>query len=272
MGWISPKNSPISCMSVVLITGAAFGLGSALVQTFCDAGWQVIGIDIDPAVHELSKSNKSCLTFQVDVTKSDQLSGLKLELERREISVSCIVNNAGIFRFAPITEAEDLNQIFSLNALAPFQVIRTFLNDLISNKGRVIQISSENVKMSGLFQPYPSSKIALESLSTAARQELALMDVELIIIRPGAINTRLLEWQTPVTSVYGPFLDKFMKQAKDKMRTIVAPEKVAALVMKSATASNPKRMYSINHNPWLGLFSRLPYGWQEKIILRMLKR
>ena len=142
---------------------------------------------------------------------------------------------------------------------------------LIRNQGRVIQISSENVKISGLFQPYPSTKIALESLSIAARQELSLVGVKLIIIRPGAMETDLLHWDEPQSEVYQSYLKKFFKTAQERMDRIVQPEQVSAMILKAANSKKPALIYNINHNRWLGVFSSLPQRWIDQLVVKMLK-
>ena len=111
----------------------------------------------------------------------------------------------------------------------------------------------------------------MESLSTAARQELLLVGVKLIIVRPGAIETSLLNWNSPESEVYGGFLQKFLKQAHEKMSKVAAPSTVANLVYRAATTPDPRKVYNINHNSWLSIFSKLPEGLRERIIVRMLK-
>ena len=253
----------------VLVTGAANGLGRAITELFLQEGHMVIGVDKE----EVSVEHDNLISFQADITDHNSIQGIRDNLKEQGVSVSIIINNAGFFRFFPITDChpEQLESIFKVNALAPLHIISAFGEDLISNKGRVIQISSENVKLSGPFQPYPSSKIALESLSVGARQELELVGVKLIIVRPGAIDTALLKWNSPQSETYNQFLKKFLSQAKDKMSSIAEPGSIARVVLKAATTTKPKKIYNVNHNGWLSLFSKLPQGLQERIIIKMLK-
>jgi NAD(P)-dependent dehydrogenase (short-subunit alcohol dehydrogenase family) len=257
-------------MSVVLITGAAEGLGRATAVKFHDQGWTVIAIDINPTVNDLHK--KGIHTFVADVTSEQALSQVAGEVHKKGLKVSVIINNAGIFEFLPITQADfnALQRIFMLNSLAPFLVIKTFLNDLSSTKGRVIQISSENVKLNGLFQPYPSAKIALEALSEGARQELKLLGVSLSIVRPGAIQTNLLNWKKPVSTVYQKYIERLITQARARMSRVVSPDEVAELVLKVAKSGKPRHIYSINHNLWLAIFSKLPRRIRDRIVQSMI--
>ena len=252
----------------VLITGAAKGLGRAIAKKFLESGWEVIGLD----KASFDYSHDGLTVYDVDITDMGRLKQIRADLLDRKVTISVLVNNAGFFKFFPITDSDpvELERIFSVNALAPMQMINIFRDDLVANQGRVIQISSENVKLSGLFQPYPSSKIALESLSTAARQELKLLGVKLIMIRPGAIKTELLEWNHPQSNTYRHYVDRFIRQANSKMSGSIPPEKVADLVHIAATTRKPKKIYNINHNRWLSVFSLLPGSLRDKIVTKMV--
>ena len=259
-------------MGVVLITGAAKGLGRAAAELFRSEGWNVVAIDMDESVLQIA--DEFIHTYVADVTSETEITKVAEQVREAGLSVTVIVNNAGIFEFLPITDTDfqSLQRIFNLNTLAPFLVIKCFLGDLTKNQGRVIQISSENVKLNGLFQPYPSSKIALEALSEGARQELSLMGISLCIIRPGAIKTDLLDWSTPISPVYQSYINRLVSQANERMGKVIAPEKVASLIYEVAKSKRPQYIYSINHNRFLAMFSRLPFRWRDRIVKSMISK
>ena len=72
------------------------------------------------------------------------------------------MNNAGISDFFPITEKskESLEKMFAINTFGAVNVVRTFLSHLIESKGRVINISSESVRLPAAFHPYACSRAA----------------------------------------------------------------------------------------------------------------
>jgi short-subunit dehydrogenase len=192
------------------------------------------------------------------------------------VSIKYIVNNAGKALFFPISEASEdqLDKIVKVNTYGPVLTVSAFLDDLIENKGRVVQISSDNVRLSGAFQPYASSKIALESFSVAMRQELSLHDIKLIMIRPGAIRTGLLdaigEAEIRENSRYvGPF-STFKRFAGKGVGKTIDPGKVALLVMKALKARHPKTIYSINKTSTISFLTKFPHKWIDKLIRKTL--
>lgn len=264
-------------MKTVLITGAAGGLGAATAKLFLDSGFRVISTDlVYPAVADHRPASEF-LEFPVDVRSDGSVVGLRQQLSERDISVDILINNAGIFELYPLTEIveERFIHILNTNTLGAFRMVRTFLPDLIKNKGRVVQISSESVRIPGLFQPYQVTKIALEAYSRSVRQELALKDIGLAVVRPGAIRTGLYKpldaYENPVVgSVFKDEFKIFAKKTTQFLWRISKPEKVARLVFRAATSKKPKYIYQINNNPLLIFLSYLPQRLIDRMVLRMV--
>lgn len=256
----------------VLITGAAGGLGRAVVKKFLTEGWKVIAAD----VHEVKteSATKDFLALKLDVTDI-----LQIELARNRIKsdfgrMDVLVNAAGILDFYPLSEVEPdlLKSIFDVNTFGPVSMIRVFLPLLIESKGRVINISSESIKFTGAFQPYQASKLALEALHKTLRQELYLKGVKMIAIRPGAIDTDMTAGVSKVTSpvrdsIYENEFSVFAAEAAKFIGKKTSPEKVAHLIFKAATTPKPRYYYQINHSVRLALMSMFP----EKVLDRLMR-
>jgi len=263
----------------ILITGALGGLGSALVE----ASEQlkdidcIVATDIDQNIITFYKDTPNIFGMILDVSSQLSIETLHENVKSQGISIKYIINNAGIARFFPISEANEikLDNIFKVNTYGPVLTVSAFLHDLIENKGKVVQISSDNVRLSGLFQPYASSKIALESLSVAMRQELSLHDVKLILIRPGGINTNLLEEVKRAenkndSSAYKEHFAKFVEMAQMEVGKTIEPGKVAKLVMKALISKNPKMVHSINKNAKISFLVKFPQKWIDLIIKKTI--
>ncbi len=263
----------------ILITGALGGLGKALVEAaeqFDDVDC-IVATDISKNIFSVYKDSPNIFGMIMDVSSQLSIETLRENVQSQGISIKYIINNAGIARFFPISEANEslLDKIMKVNTYGPVLTVSVFLNDLIENKGRVVQISSDNVRLSGLFQPYASSKIALESLSVAMRQELSLHDVKLILIRPGGIKTNLLEEvnlaENPIeNSVYKEQFATFMDMAHKEVGRTIEPSKVANLVMKALNSKNPKLAYSINRNAKISFLVKFPQKWIDLIIRKTI--
>jgi NAD(P)-dependent dehydrogenase (short-subunit alcohol dehydrogenase family) len=259
----------------ILITGAMGGLGNALVEAakkLKDVDC-IAATDIDKEILNRYKDDARIIGLVMDVSSQKSIQDVREKIHRKGISIKYIVNNAGIAMFFPISEAGEnqLDKILKVNTYGPVLTVSTFINDLIENKGRVVQISSDNVRLSGLFQPYASSKIALESLSVGMRQELGLQDIKLILIRPGAIKTDLLnEVERAVNparnSAYNDTFARFREIAKKEVGRTVEPSKVATLVLKALLAKNPKLAYSINKNAKISFLVKFPRRWIDYLM------
>jgi NAD(P)-dependent dehydrogenase (short-subunit alcohol dehydrogenase family) len=256
----------------VLISGAAGGLGKALVRKFADIGYRVIATDINS--EGLSRFNgwRNVTARVIDVTNYDHVRELEKDFNLGKRGLDVLVCLAGIYSTFPVTEAQPglLKKIMEVNFSGTVSLVQAFLGHLTENKGRVIVVSSESYKIQAMFQPYMISKAALEAFCRVARQELALKGVKLSVIRPGAINTPLLKWMDqPVDARnYPVFSSEFIKSWKQSLKMvgkISSPESVAAKIILAATAKKPKRVYRINNSILLHIISLIPEGLFDKL-------
>ena len=172
---------------VVVITGSAGGIGSALVRKYKQGGWKVVGVDIDD-------------TEEVDVRITCDFSApgiagrfIEQELKNSKIDkVDCLINNAAtqiISNFDDI-EGGDFRKTMDINVLAPFfitQSIRKYMDG-----GCVINISSIHANQSKKdFLMYATSKGAMKTMTQNMALELA-PKINVIGILPAAIETEML--------------------------------------------------------------------------------
>lgn len=256
----------------VLITGVASGLGNATAKIFLSKGFKVIGIDLNPTRIQ----HENFIYYQADITDYPKIKRISEDLDSKGILIEILINNAGVFKFFPVTDTDGakLEKYFGVNTIAPFHLIHCFLNDLSKQKGIVIQVSSENVKVHGIFQPYPASKVALEALSTAARQELKLMNVRMVLIRPGAIDTPLLNWEKydDASSPYYPYLNRLFVKAMSQVSRPESPQKVANLIYRISQKKSPKRIFQINNSMIVVFLSLLPQRLQDWIMVKAVQK
>jgi NAD(P)-dependent dehydrogenase (short-subunit alcohol dehydrogenase family) len=258
----------------VFISGAGGGLGKVLVIGFAGKGYHVIATDIDAVKLEAFHDLQGVITRELDVTDPEALKNIVEQLEIQHKGLDILVSQAGIYNSFPITEADPamFRKIMDVNLLGTASLVQGLLTPLVKNKGRVIVVSSESYKIQALFQPYMISKAALEAYCLTARQELALKGVKLSVIRPGAMQTPLLNWMNEhgQPGRYPIFEDAFNKsiaQSKKMVGKIVSPEKVAQIIFKAATSNRPKRIYTVNNSFLLRMISLIPKSLIEKIVI-----
>jgi len=177
---------------VVLITGAASGIGKACVEAFLQRGAAVVGIDIDPAICKLS-DDQAYLGLVCDVTDTD---GMQSSLEQavcRFGGLDMLVLNAGIFpggtAIADFDGTEwDRVQAVNLKAnLAWLQACYPLLK-LAPNRGRVVMLGSKNVAAPGQgAAAYSAAKAALTQVMRVAALEWAAQGIRINTLHPDAV-------------------------------------------------------------------------------------
>ena len=265
-------------MKKVLVTGAAGGLGKAVVKTLLEKEYHVIALDIETDGLDEFKDNPAIEIHRFDITNHPAVKSSAKDFELEEQGLDALICLAGTYDTFPLTESdpEFFNKIMAVNFHANVSLVNALLTPLIKRRGRVIIISSESYKIQSMFQPYMISKAALEAYARAAWQELALKGVWLSVIRPGAFSTPLLNWMykedlAAEGSLYRKEFSASLKQSKKLVGKITTPEKVAQKVIRAVTVRRPRRIYRVNNNPLLSLITLLSPRLIDKIIVWKFK-
>jgi NAD(P)-dependent dehydrogenase (short-subunit alcohol dehydrogenase family) len=259
----------------VLITGARGGLGQALINEFKANGWFVIATDLESRISKKAIPGEMIREVAMDVSSGESVKAAYDQLDGEKLDM--IVNNAGIDRYFPLSESpvEQFKEIFEVNVFGSCRVNQVFLPILKRPGGRIIHVSSESVKISVPFMPYPVTKQALEGYCRTLRQELRFLGIDVTVVRPGAIDTSFLEYvrqmKNPVQGslLAAPF-SRFAGQAPGEIGKIIKPEIVARYIYRIGQRKRTKLVYSINNDPKLAFTGCLPFSLMERMIYRKL--
>lgn len=187
----------MSKQSIALITGAAGGIGKALVAAFTERGYRVIGLDQVP-----KPSNTPCWQYlQVDLQHliadpgyaESQLALIK-ELLAND-GLNTLINNAAVQLLGGVTSLTmtDWQKTLDVNLLAPFVLTQGLLSELEKANGCVINVSSIHARLTKPnFLAYATSKAALSGMTRAMAVDLAGR-VRVNAIEPAAIATEMLK-------------------------------------------------------------------------------
>jgi NAD(P)-dependent dehydrogenase (short-subunit alcohol dehydrogenase family) len=180
-------------MKTALVTGAGGGIGRALCNAFRSAGYRTIGLDLLP------------LSDDVDIVADlarccrhpDYLSEIVREIRNLigDDEVKVVVNNAAvqILKDTEALSADDWHLTFDTNVIAPFLLVRSFLNDLVCSQGSVVNISSIHGALSKPgFVAYATSKAALSALTRNMALDLGAR-IRVNAICPAAVATPMLK-------------------------------------------------------------------------------
>jgi len=177
---------------VVLITGAASGIGKACVESFLARGCAVVGIDLNVTIEKTS-ANNNYLGLVCDVTDENALKDMLETSTRHFGGIDMVVLNAGIFpggKTVSDLPTDEWRNIFSVNLDANLTLLREVypLLKLAPNKGRVVIIGSKNVPAPGPgAASYSASKAALNQLMRVLAMEWGSDGIRLNTLHPNAV-------------------------------------------------------------------------------------
>jgi len=177
---------------IVLITGAASGIGKSCVESFLDRGAAVIALDISSSIETIIK-HQNYLGLICDLTNENAIKEVIEKGMRYFGGLDMVVLNAGIFPEGKRVEDLDLkewNKVFSINLDANLNILRELfpLLKVSPSKGRVVVIGSKNVSAPGPgAAAYSASKAALNQLMRVLSMEWGEYGIRLNALHPNAV-------------------------------------------------------------------------------------
>ena len=178
-------------MKNIVITGAASGIGLSSVNLFKDAGWRVLGSDIQNKPIDFMGD----FFCRADLSIQEGIEKLVAFCQQLN-SIDALVNNAAIQICKPLEETRlsDIDAVFNTNFKAPL-LLTCRLRPLLQKKsGSVVHICSvHSLVTSNNIGIYAASKAALMSLTRTMSMEFAGYGIRVNSILPGAVKTAMLE-------------------------------------------------------------------------------
>ncbi|MGI2197466.1 SDR family oxidoreductase [Shewanella baltica] len=214
--------------SLVVITGASSGIGAAMAKSFSAAGHPLLLLARRvEAMQALELPNS--LSISVDVTDAAAIKTAITQAEAQFGPVGCLINNAGVMLLGQI-DVQDPNEwsrMLNINVMGVLNGIHAVLADMKARKtGTIINVSSvAGRKTFPNHAAYCATKFAVHALTENIREEVAMDDVRLITIAPGAVETELLS-HTTSDDIKAGYHDW-----KEEMGGVIAPENVAAAAL-----------------------------------------
>ena len=184
---------------VVLVTGAARGIGLAVAKRFLADGWRVALLDIEgdllaESMAALAAADRA-ISLHCDVSDAKAVAGVVAEVERRFGRLDALVNNAGIALFAPLMETSeaDWRRVLEVNLTGPFLCTKEAVPLMREHGGgAIVNITSISaVRASTLRSAYGTSKAGLAHLTKQLAVELAALGIRVNGIAPGPVDTAM---------------------------------------------------------------------------------
>jgi NAD(P)-dependent dehydrogenase (short-subunit alcohol dehydrogenase family) len=183
--------------TVAIVTGAAGGIGSAVVKQLRRAGAAVVAEDLDPAVEELAIEDDGVAALQGDSAQSEiARDAVQLALTRFG-RLDVVVNNAGRFLLKPILDTTDdeWDGLMITNVRSVFVHCREALPHLIaSDRAAIVNVSSISGVVGLPAQgAYCATKGAIAQITRQLAIEHAADGVRVNAIAPGAVDTGFVD-------------------------------------------------------------------------------
>ena len=182
---------------VALVTGAARGIGAACARALGAEGFRVAVHyrSSERAARELVEKLPDALKVRADLTRSEEIDALIVELKEEVGRIDILVNNAGYNVNAPlpIMKLDDYDSVAGIARGTWYLtklVLRRFM--LRQSAGRIINISSVVGHTGNRGQsPYTMVKAGLDALTRSLAQELAGRPILVNSVAPGFIETEM---------------------------------------------------------------------------------
>jgi meso-butanediol dehydrogenase / (S,S)-butanediol dehydrogenase / diacetyl reductase len=187
---------------VVLVTGAALGVGAAISAAFAEEGAAVGLIDIDEkalasTVDEINGAGAGrAVAFPGDVRDGDVSRNAVAQLVEEFGGLDILINNAGVVRygFLPKFEEEDWDYVFDVNIKAMYRTARVSIPEMRKRGGgAIINLASVQAYYSHKGAvAYSASKGSVVAFSRALALDHAREGIRVCAIAPGSVRTPML--------------------------------------------------------------------------------
>jgi 3-oxoacyl-[acyl-carrier protein] reductase len=183
---------------VAVVTGASKGIGASIAKHLALEGAAVVvnysssKEGADRVVSEIVSGGGRAVAVQANVAKKEEVDRLFSEAKKAFGTLDVLVNNAGIYDFAPLEDitAEHFHKMFDLNVLGLLYASQAAVKHFGSAGGSIVNISSVVATVAPpTTSVYSATKAAVNAITRSLGQELGARKIRVNSINPGMVET-----------------------------------------------------------------------------------
>ncbi|PUE16904.1 short-chain dehydrogenase/reductase [Limnohabitans sp. MMS-10A-178] len=217
---------------VVLITGAASGIGAATALELVAQGGIPVLVDCDaePLEQMAQRCGPQTLYWVADVTQLQTMQEVVDKTISKLGRIDIVFANAGVAAFGPVAyiDPEAWRRCIEVNVLGVFNTIRAALPAIMQQRGYVlINASSSSFAHPPVMSAYAASKSAVEAMGNSLRIEMAAHGVGVGVVHAGWVRTPLV-----TEGALHPGFVRLRATMPGPMNSETSPEETARVIVQ----------------------------------------
>ena len=217
---------------VVLITGAASGIGAATALELVAQGGIPVLVDCDaePLAQMAQRCGPQTLYWVADVTQLQAMQEVVDKTISKLGRIDIVFANAGVAAFGPVAyiDPEAWKRCFEVNVFGVFNTIRAALPVIMQQRGYVlINASSSSFAHPPVMSAYAASKSAVEAMGNSLRIEMAAHGVGVGVVHAGWVRTPLV-----TEGALHPGFVRLRATMPGPMNSETSPEETARVIVQ----------------------------------------
>jgi NADP-dependent 3-hydroxy acid dehydrogenase YdfG len=218
---------------VAVVTGASSGIGEAAAVAIAAAGATVVTVArredrLKALVRKIEEEGGKAIAVTGDVAQEAVAKGVVADALKRLGRLDILVNSAGLIQSGGVESSDTAHwrQLLEVNLLASLYTSQAAIGPMRKQGGGdIINISSTAGRRASVaFPAYSTSKIAVNAMTEAMRQEVGRYGIRVCIIEPGATTTEV------ANGIVDPTIRKAMQEHVSKEGALEAHDVAAAIM------------------------------------------